>query len=608
MKKFLGSGSFSTVKEAVRKSDGSQFAIKIIDANKFYFDEKAKIGFKREISILKRLNHNNIIKFYECIEEEGKIYIVTELMKGGNLLKLIEQKKGIPEIETRILFKQILDGIKYLHDRNITHRDIKPDNILLKIDKCNTIINDSYSQSIENVDDFKVTAKISDFGLAKNDNFGLQTVCGTPQYLAPEIMNETNSINYYDSKVDCWSLGVVLFQMISNLLPHKNGNKSIIDFSNNIWTEVSFNVIQLIENLLIVDKDKRYSVDQSLNHEWFSMEPESMINDPILSFNITKNWGIVTLINDKETLTINMNTSKFTIGSNRRCQTMISDNAISQLHIVFSFNGYAAYIIDKSKNSNDVFLNGYIIEKNKPIILNKDSIIKIIDSDDKKYHIIFDTFSDKPTQDDHSISQQSNSRKRKYSDNNQYSEGSKRSSTIDDHSLSQQSDSSKRKHSDSERSKRSSTIGIQSQVRNVLTSSKKKVMVIYNENNKKLEPSFANLSLSNEEVWMELIPINNNYSKLLIKKDSFTIGRNSSCLISINDLVISNYHADIKRDTNGIIYLIDKSSNGTYINHKKIKKQKVIINNNDKIIFTYKDYKKVKDDNNVEIGYIVSLK
>jgi len=102
-KRFLGSGSFSTVKEAVRKNDGSQFAVKIIDSNKFYFNEKAKQSFKREIEILKKLDHKNIIKFNECIEEEGKIYIVTELMKGGSLLSLIEQKKGLPEIEANII-------------------------------------------------------------------------------------------------------------------------------------------------------------------------------------------------------------------------------------------------------------------------------------------------------------------------------------------------------------------------------------------------------------------------------------------------------------------------------------------------------------------------
>jgi len=87
LKDIIGSGSFATVKKAVRKSDGAEFAIKIIDTSKFHFNEVAKIGFKREIELLQKLHHKNIIKFCECIQEGEKVYLVTELMKGGSLLK-----------------------------------------------------------------------------------------------------------------------------------------------------------------------------------------------------------------------------------------------------------------------------------------------------------------------------------------------------------------------------------------------------------------------------------------------------------------------------------------------------------------------------------------
>lgn len=586
-KRFLGSGSFSTVKEAVRKSDGSQFAVKIIDSNKFYFNEKAKQGFKREIDILKKLDHKNIIKFSECIEEEGKIYIVTELMKGGSLLGLIERKNGLPEIEARILFKQILEGIKYLHDRNITHRDIKPDNILLEIEKCSNY-DDSYSQSLETANDFKVIAKISDFGLAKNDNYGLQTVCGTPQYLAPEIMNESSSNNFYDSKVDCWSLGVVLFQMISNLLPHKNGRKSVIDFSNNIWTRVSFSVIHLIENLLVVDKNKRYSVDQALNHSWFVMENKNLINDPYLNGQETQNWAMITYIDNNETHTLNLDTDIVLIGANRRCTVMLTDISLSQLHLIFFLEGNTAYLVDKSISSNNVYINGNVVEKNKSIILNSDCIIKIADSDDKEYRIEFDIIAENLMAKANKVkkpqviipSRPSNPRKRKFSNDSKMIE----------------------------RSKRSSTVKVNSEIRSSphdFTS--KKIDVIFN-GNQYLEPTFANLSLSNDDIWLELIPFDKHYKSLLIKENEFTIGRHRKCLVVIDDMVVSNYHLDIIRDDSGKVMLRDKSSNGTYINHVKVRRKTVQLNNNDKIILIYQDYDKPKDDNNIKIGYTVSLK
>eukprot|EP00833_Pecoramyces_ruminatium_P010153 jgi/Orpsp1_1/1184185/evm.model.c7180000088367.1 len=111
-KDVIGSGSFSTVKEAIRKSDCQPCAIKIIDSKRFYFNEKIRSGFKREIDILKRINHENVIKFYEYIVENEKIYIVTEVLNGGNLTSLISSKKGLTEIESRKLFKQILEGMK----------------------------------------------------------------------------------------------------------------------------------------------------------------------------------------------------------------------------------------------------------------------------------------------------------------------------------------------------------------------------------------------------------------------------------------------------------------------------------------------------------------
>ncbi|ORX46153.1 kinase-like protein [Piromyces finnis] len=604
IKNIIGSGAFSTVRKAIRKSDGAEFAVKIIEIGKFYFNEAAKIGFKREIEILQKLDHKNIIKFCECIQEDEKLYLVTELMKGGNLLNLIEQKNGIPEIESRILYRQILEGLKYLHDRKITHRDIKPDNILLEIEKYNLNHNDSYSQNIDTANDFKVIAKISDFGTAKDT--GLQTFCGTPSYLAPEIMNNnTGQKKFYDSKVDCWSLGVVLFQMLSNLLPHKDFNKSIIDFTNNIWTRVSFNVIDLIENLLIVDKEKRFSCDQALNHPWFSMPEEDIINEPKLISKRIKNWGMLTYNekDNKKEENMKFDSDIILLGGNKRCTVYLPDKEISQLHLIFCVMDNIPYIIDKSKSSNKVFIDDRILKKNEPTMLDTDCNIKLTDSDDKYYQTEFvinldalknpNRKSISPCQTPHSSSpnnieinavpiDNSNSRKRKYSNEFEFNERNKRSNTVGVHN-----ESNSKSHN-------------------------KHIISIIHHNSQSLEPSFANLSLSNEDVWLELIPMNSNYSSHFYIKNNikrFVIGRNQECTIQINHLIVSNFHVEVLKDNNtGDVYLKDNSSNGTYINHVRIKNQIVKLRNNEKVIFIYKNYKLQKDDDNVEVGYIFSFK
>ncbi|KAL6618450.1 kinase-like domain-containing protein [Neocallimastix sp. 'constans'] len=509
----IGSGAFSTVREAIRKKDCLPCAIKIIDSKKYYFNEKASSGFTREIEILKSLNHRNIIKFYECITENEKIYIITELMNGGSLTRLINRRKGIPEIETRILFKQILEGLKYLHDRNITHRDIKPDNILLEIEKCNVDFNNSYAQNININDDFKVIAKIGDFGLAKYENYGLQTVCGTPQYLAPEI-EDNDEEKFYDSKVDCWSLGVVLFQMISNKLP-KIHNKSIINFDDFKWTDVSFSVIQLIENLLIYDKEKRYSVDEALNHIWFSLNEEEIINDPYLVWKPVEEWGLLTFGDYK----IKMDSSVFLIGANKRCNICKNEIPFSQLHVVFYYEDGTVYFVDKSKNSNKVFLNENIVDKNKSIILKEDCVIKMIDSDDKKYRIEFfverpDSLSKKNSINHTNTTvdaNQSNIATEIVTTNSTVTSGSpntrKRKYNNDD--------DNNNNYNTLERAKRTSTIKFLSEI-------KSKIIVEYNDHIK-LESSFANLSISSEEVNYIYIYINQYIIYLYIYMDMYNL-------------------------------------------------------------------------------------
>lgn len=150
----------------------------------------------KEMKILKYLpKHENILKTYEIFEEEESIIMIMELMQGGDLYKKIRKTKGLSEVEVLFYFKQMLKAVKFLHSYGVVHRDIKPENLLL-------------SDNSENC-----RIKLADFSLADfflENKMNLQ--CGTPGYIAPEILNNENK-EFYDETIDIFSLGVTLYMM-----------------------------------------------------------------------------------------------------------------------------------------------------------------------------------------------------------------------------------------------------------------------------------------------------------------------------------------------------------------------------------------------------------
>ena len=141
----LGEGAFAKVKVATQIHTKEKAAIKILDKSRLLEDENDILRFKKEISILKKLRHKNIIQLYEVMESKKSLYIVMEYCEGGELFDYIVKKKQIPEMEACQLFQQIINGVEYLHGQNIIHRDLKPENLLL---------------------DYNKNIKISDFGLS----------------------------------------------------------------------------------------------------------------------------------------------------------------------------------------------------------------------------------------------------------------------------------------------------------------------------------------------------------------------------------------------------------------------------------------------------------
>ena len=194
--KSLGKGSFGRVKEALHVASGEKIAIKILEKSRIKKEDDLK-RIRREINILTKVNHPNIIQLYETIETYKYFFFVMEYAKLGELSDYIEKKDKLTEKEACKLFQQLISAVEYLHKLGCAHRDIKPSNILLD----------------ENLD-----LKLIDFGLGNlyTDGEKLKTACGSPCYAAPEIIS---GHDYDPISVDVWSSGITLYCMIVGCLP-----------------------------------------------------------------------------------------------------------------------------------------------------------------------------------------------------------------------------------------------------------------------------------------------------------------------------------------------------------------------------------------------------
>lgn len=261
-KEALGSGSFAVVKRAIRKSDKQEFAIKCIKKGKLNKEELEVV--MDEAKIMEQVKHENCMKLYEFFSTKKKVYMVVELLAGGELFDRIVSKGSFSEKEASELMKSLAGAIKYLHGIGIVHRDLKPENLLYANNSDNSPI------------------KITDFGLAKlkaaDSKDGPQkmnTACGTPGYVAPEVLMNTS----YGPEVDLWSLGVILYILLCGFPPfyHESTNalykqikKGQYDFPSPYWDNISDSAKNLIAGLLTVDSKKRLTPQGILDHPWVS--------------------------------------------------------------------------------------------------------------------------------------------------------------------------------------------------------------------------------------------------------------------------------------------------------------------------------------------------
>ena len=199
----LGEGAFGKVKLAVDERTGEQVAIKIMEKARIAKD-KMESQVKKEMVIMKHARQKNIVNLREILFSKTKIFLVMELCSGGELFEELVRLNRFSEDQARIYFQQLMDGIEYCHGQNIAHRDLKPENLLL---------------------DGTGNLKITDFGLGVmyDESQAQYTTCGTPNYVAPEVL----TMKGYDPRIaDLWSCGVILYIFISGTMPFEDDDQS----------------------------------------------------------------------------------------------------------------------------------------------------------------------------------------------------------------------------------------------------------------------------------------------------------------------------------------------------------------------------------------------
>uniref|UniRef100_A0A8C2XRX0 Calcium/calmodulin dependent protein kinase I n=1 Tax=Cyclopterus lumpus TaxID=8103 RepID=A0A8C2XRX0_CYCLU len=271
-------GAFSEVVLAEELKTMRLVAIKCIPKKAL---EGKESNIENEIAVLHKIKHANIVSLEEIFESKSHLYLVMQLVSGGELFDRIIEKGFYTEKDASKLIQQILDAVKYLHDMGIVHRDLKPENLLY----------DSMDE------DSKIM--ISDFGLSKIEGSDsvMSTACGTPGYVAPEVLAQKP----YSKAVDCWSIGVIAYILLCGYPPFYDENdaklfeqilKAEYEFDSPYWDDISDSAKDFIVHLMQKDPNARYTCDQALQHPWIAGDTalEKNIHESV-SAQIKKNFA-----------------------------------------------------------------------------------------------------------------------------------------------------------------------------------------------------------------------------------------------------------------------------------------------------------------------------
>ncbi|XP_007442631.1 ribosomal protein S6 kinase alpha-5 [Python bivittatus] len=269
----LGEGSFSICRKCLHKKSRREYAVKIIS-------KRLEVNTQREITALKLCEgHPNVVKLHEIYHDQLHTFLVMELLKGGELLERIQKKKYFSETEASYIMRRLVSAVSHMHDVGVVHRDLKPENLLFTDESDNSEI------------------KIIDFGFARlkpSDNQPLRTPCFTLHYAAPELLNH----NGYDESCDLWSLGVILYTMLSGQIPFQSQDNSItctnvletmkkikrgeFSFEGDAWKNVSQEAKDLIQGLLTVDPNKRIKMTSLRHNDWLQ-DGSQLSSNPLMT-------------------------------------------------------------------------------------------------------------------------------------------------------------------------------------------------------------------------------------------------------------------------------------------------------------------------------------
>ncbi|XP_053725072.1 calcium/calmodulin-dependent protein kinase type 1D-like [Synchiropus splendidus] len=249
----MGSGSFSEVYMVREKKSGKLYALKCLKKKHL-----VKSNLENEINVLRRIQHENVVGLEDFYESQTHYYLLMQLVSGGELFDRILSQGVFTEKDASVVIKQVLQAVSYLHQNGIVHRDLKPENLLYY----NTDVN--------------AKIMVSDFGLSKAPEHGvMSTACGTPGYVAPEVLSRQP----YSKAVDCWSIGVITYILLSGYPPFYEEDETHLyskimraeySFHSPFWDHISDSAKDFIKNMMEKDPSKRLSSEEALQHPWIA--------------------------------------------------------------------------------------------------------------------------------------------------------------------------------------------------------------------------------------------------------------------------------------------------------------------------------------------------
>ena len=373
IKKTIGSGNFGKVKLGIYIPTGEKVAIKIIPKSKMK-EKDDLIRLERELEILTKFEHPNIIMVNEIFESENSYYTVMDFCEGGELFNYIVKKKFLSEDESSFFYYQIINGLEYIHSLGIVHRDLKPENLLLTKDHI---------------------LKIIDFGLSNYYKQGkdklLFTPCGSPCYASPEMIKG----DFYDgTKIDIWCTGIILFAMLCGYLPFEDKNntkmfKEIVECKVNYPKYLSESSVDLLKKIIVPNPKDRISINEIKKHPFF-LKGKKLFDEEFTIFYLGKKLNSLDNLDNINTKSKeNINEKKLNNASkeNNQKDTIIEDHIIN-----ISVNDNNE--INNIKNNKD-FLK-QIKERNKNNKIKElSSFNKTFDNTDKKMKINLNILTNK---------------------------------------------------------------------------------------------------------------------------------------------------------------------------------------------------------------------